>query len=84
MVRQWQKIFYKNRFSASELTHHTPDYVKLAEAMGAVGLRLEQKSEVKDVFEKMLEINDMDGQINSLNVSVATGIILYEAISQRS
>jgi len=58
MVRQWQKIFYKNRFSASELTHHTPDYVKLAEAMGAVGLRMEQKSEVKDVFEKMLEIND--------------------------
>ena len=58
MVKQWQKIFYKNRFSASELTHHTPDYVKLAEAMGAVGLRMEQKSEVKDVFEKMLEIND--------------------------
>ena len=58
MVRQWQKIFYKNRFSASELTHHTPDYVKLAEAMGAVGLRMEQKSEVKDIFEKMLEIND--------------------------
>ena len=58
MVRQWQKIFYNNRFSASELTHHTPDYVKLAEAMGAVGLRMEQKSEVKDVFEKMLEIND--------------------------
>ena len=58
MVRQWQKIFYKSRFSASELTHHTPDYVKLAEAMGAVGLRMEQKSEVKDVFEKMLEIND--------------------------
>jgi acetolactate synthase-1/2/3 large subunit len=58
MVRQWQKIFYNSRFSASELTHHTPDYVKLAEAMGAVGLRMEQKSEVKDVFEKMLEIND--------------------------
>ena len=33
MVRQWQKIFYKNRFSASELTHHTPDYVALAESM---------------------------------------------------
>ena len=58
MVRQWQKIFYNSRFSASELTHHTPDYVKLAEAMGAVGLRMEQKSEVKDVFQKMLEIND--------------------------
>ena len=52
------KIFYNNRFSASELTHHTPDYVKLAESMGAVGLRVSQKSEVKNVFEQMLEIND--------------------------
>jgi acetolactate synthase-1/2/3 large subunit len=58
MVRQWQKIFYKSRFSASELTHHTPDYVKLAESMGAVGLRVSQKSEVKNIFERMLEIND--------------------------
>jgi len=58
MVRQWQKIFYKSRFSASELTHHTPDYVKLAESMGAVGLRVSQKSEVINIFEQMLEIND--------------------------
>ena len=58
MVRQWQKIFYNNRFSASELTHHTPDYVKLAEAMGGIGLRMIEKSEVSDVFNKMLEIND--------------------------
>ena len=58
MVRQWQKIFYKNRFSASELTHHTPDYVALAESMGATGLRMSEKSDVKKVFEKMLEIND--------------------------
>ena len=58
MVRQWQKIFYKNRFSASELTHHTPDYVALAESMGATGLRMIEKSDVKKVFEKMLEIND--------------------------
>ena len=58
MVRQWQKIFYKNRFSASELTHHTPDYVALAESMGATGLRMIEKSDVKKVFEKMLEIDD--------------------------
>ena len=30
MVRQWQKIFYNSKFSASELTHDTPDYLKLA------------------------------------------------------
>ena len=58
MVRQWQKIFYKSRFSASELTHHTPDYVKLAESMGAVGLRITEKDEVIPTFEKMLSIND--------------------------
>ena len=58
MVRQWQKIFYKNRFSASELTHHTPDYVALAEAMGATGLRMIDQSDVKKVLEKMLEIDD--------------------------
>ena len=40
MVRQWQKIFYNSKFSASELTHDTPDYVKLAESMGAVGMRM--------------------------------------------
>ena len=58
MVRQWQKIFYDHRFSASELTHHTPDYVALAEAMGAVGLRMVEKSDVNRVFEEMFKVND--------------------------
>ena len=58
MVRQWQKIFYKSKFSASELTHDTPDYLKLAESMGAVGLRMMEKSDIEKVFNKMLEIND--------------------------
>ena len=58
MVRQWQKIFYNHRFSASELSHHTPDYVALAEAMGAVGLRMVEKSDVNRVFEEMFKIED--------------------------
>ncbi len=58
MVRQWQKIFYNHRFSASELTHHTPDYVALAESMGAVGLRMIEKSDVKRVFDEMFKIED--------------------------
>jgi acetolactate synthase-1/2/3 large subunit len=58
MVRQWQKIFYNSKFSASELGHVVPDYVKLAESMGAVGLRMTKKSEVKNVFSEMLKIND--------------------------
>ncbi len=58
MVRQWQRLFYNERFSATELTNHTPDYVKLAEAMGCVGLRAEHPSEVGPVIEKSLTIND--------------------------
>ncbi|MBT8216659.1 MAG: acetolactate synthase large subunit [Acidimicrobiia bacterium] len=58
MVRQWQRLFYNERFSGSELTNHTPDYVKLAEAMGCVGLRAEHPSEVAPVIEKSLTIND--------------------------
>jgi acetolactate synthase-1/2/3 large subunit len=58
MVRQWQRLFYNERFSATELTDHTPDFVKLAEAMGCVGLRAEHPSEVGPVIEKSLTIND--------------------------
>ena len=46
------KNIYKNRFSASELTHHTPDYVALAESMGATGLRMIEKSDSKKKFLK--------------------------------
>ncbi len=58
MVRQWQRLFYNERFSGTELTDHTPDFVKLAEAMGCVGLRAEHPSEVGPVIEKSLTIND--------------------------
>ncbi len=58
MVRQWQKLFYGERYSAVDLTDHTPDYVKLAEAMGCVGLRAETPAEVVPTLEKALAIND--------------------------
>lgn len=58
MVRQWQRLFYNERFSASELTDHTPDYVKLAEAMGCAGFRAETPEEVGPVLEKANAIND--------------------------
>ncbi|MCP3976789.1 MAG: acetolactate synthase large subunit [bacterium] len=58
MVRQWQKLFYHERFSATDLTNHTPDYVKLAEAMGCVGLRAERPADVGPMLEKALAIND--------------------------
>jgi acetolactate synthase-1/2/3 large subunit len=58
MVRQWQRLFYGERYSAVDLTDHTPDYVKLAEAMGCVGLRADHPAEVIPALEKALAISD--------------------------
>ena len=57
MVRQWQQFFYDSRYSSVCLAVH-PDFVKLAEAMGAVGLRATKPDEVRSVIEKAMEIND--------------------------
>lgn len=58
MVKQWQRLFYGERYSATDLTDHTPDYVKLAEAMGCAGLRAETPDEVAPTLEKALAIDD--------------------------
>jgi acetolactate synthase-1/2/3 large subunit len=58
MVKQWQKLFYEERYSATDLTDHTPNFVGLAEAMGCVGLRADRPEEVVPVIEKALAIND--------------------------
>jgi acetolactate synthase-1/2/3 large subunit len=58
MVRQWQELFYNERYSAVHLTTDTPDYVKLAEAYGCVGLRAERPEEVDTVIEKALSVDD--------------------------
>jgi acetolactate synthase-1/2/3 large subunit len=58
MVRQWQELFYRERYSQVELTQTTPDYVRLAEAYGAVGLRAEHPDEVDPVIEKALSVED--------------------------
>ena len=58
MVRQWQELFYDERYSQVHLTYDTPDYVKLAEAYGCVGLRAEHPDEVDAVIEKALSITD--------------------------
>ncbi len=54
MVRQWQELFYDERYSEVCLDPNVPDYVKLAEAYGAVGLRVESADEVDNVIEKAL------------------------------
>jgi len=53
MVRQWQELFYEKRYSQTGM-EHAPDFVKLAEAYGAVGLRATKPDEVEKVLKKGL------------------------------
>ena len=69
MVRQWQTLFYDQRYSNTELGTHTmprggdartriPDFVKLADALGCVGLRCETAADVDATIEKAMSIDD--------------------------
>ena len=61
MVRQWQTLFYAERYSQTDLathSHRIPDFVKLAEALGCVGLRCEREEDVVDVINQARAIND--------------------------
>jgi len=53
MVRQWQELFYGKRYSYVDMSHQ-PDFVKLAEAYGAVGFRVTRPDEVVPVLEKAI------------------------------
>jgi acetolactate synthase-1/2/3 large subunit len=73
MVRQWQQLFYDKRYAATclrtgalnpdkvkkskECPEYTPDFVKLAEAYGATGMRVIKNEDVKNAIKKALEIN---------------------------
>jgi acetolactate synthase-1/2/3 large subunit len=61
MVRQWQTLFYDQRYSNTDLqaTRRIPDFVKLADAYGCVGLRCERPEDVDAVIKKAMEINDV-------------------------
>ncbi|GAA4627127.1 acetolactate synthase large subunit [Cellulomonas oligotrophica] len=63
MVRQWQTLFYESRYSNTDLhtghgTARVPDFVKLADAYGAVGLRCESKADVDATIRRAMEIDD--------------------------
>ncbi len=61
MVRQWQSLFYQGRYSQTDLATHSrriPDFVKLADALGCVGLRCEREEDVVDVINQARAIND--------------------------
>ena len=57
MVRQWQELFYKKRYSATHLAPGNPDFAKVAEAYGAVGIRVKSKQEVRPAIERALKID---------------------------
>ncbi len=56
MVRQWQELFYKRRYSHTPIT--SPDFVRLAESYGAVGIRVKKKEEVKPALQRAIETDN--------------------------
>lgn len=88
MVRQWQNLFYEQRYSATVL-NDAVDFVKLAEAMGAVGLRATTRDEFKEAFEKALSLGKpvvIDCQIDcdeKVWPMVAPGAAISEAFDEK-
>lgn len=56
MVRQWQKLFYGSRFSHTD-PHRATDFVKVAEAFGVAGMKIEKTEDIKPVIEKAMALN---------------------------
>lgn len=87
MVRQWQTLFYEKRYSATVL-NDAVDFVKLAEAMGAVGIRAGTREEFQKAFQKALAMGRpvvIDCQIDSdekVWPMVAPGAAISEAFSE--
>ncbi|MDY6969665.1 MAG: biosynthetic-type acetolactate synthase large subunit [Spirochaetota bacterium] len=57
MVRQWQQLFYERRYSHTSM-EFSPDFVKIADAYGAIGIRVKEKSEVEEAIKKALSVKD--------------------------
>jgi len=57
MVRQWQEMFYKKRYSFTTL--YNPDFVKLAESYGAAGIRVTKKEDVRPAIEKAISTDNV-------------------------
>lgn len=58
MVRQWQELFYSNRYSQVDIRVGTPDFVKLAEAYGIEGIRIHSIEELNEKLPKVLKSNN--------------------------
>jgi acetolactate synthase-1/2/3 large subunit len=55
MVRQWQDMFFEERFSQIKLTHAVPDYARLAQAYGAAGFTVENEEDLADVLAEAMD-----------------------------
>ncbi len=58
MVRQWQELFHEERYSHTDLRPSNPDFVKLAEAYGCVGLRCERAEDIRATIDAAWEVTD--------------------------
>lgn len=87
MVRQWQSLFYEGRYAETTLNRAT-DFVKLAEAFGGTGFRVEKPKELQEILEKALATDGpviIDYKINSDDMvfpMVAPGAPINEIISK--
>lgn len=87
MVRQWQSLFYEARYSQTTLDRAT-DFVKLAEAFGGVGFRVEKREELDDVLKEALAVNKpviIDYRIDSdkkVFPMVAPGAPIHQIINE--
>lgn len=87
MVRQWQSLFYEGRYAETTLNRAT-DFVKLAEAFGGTGFRVEKPEELEEILEKALATDGpviIDYKINSDDMvfpMVAPGAPINEIISK--
>ena len=87
MVRQWQSLFYEGRYAETTLNRAT-DFVKLAEAFGGTGFRVEKSEELQEILEKALATDGpviIDYKINSDDMvfpMVAPGAPINEIISK--
>jgi acetolactate synthase-1/2/3 large subunit len=58
MVRQWQELFYEKRYSSTFIREGNPDFVKLAESFGAVGVRVQRPEDTEPALRRSLEVMD--------------------------
>lgn len=89
MVRQWQQLFFNGRYSHSVLKQSNPDFVKLAESYGAVGMRVTKPEELEPALKQAMEINDrpviMDVVVpeeENCFPMVPAGAALYEMVEE--